>query len=622
MPVMPAVSVPRVPLPPVVPPPGLVAQPQPAAQAPQPLPPPNPLPFGDDRIRLPRLAQPPGVLGATPVPTPKDLEHYRQFVEGVIDPRNTLDLIEGRARLILLKVTPTRTQIADEAIANFRVLEPRGTQMTIIGRKVGTTVLNLWFPDPANKDKEQVLSYLIRVLPDPELRARLEAIYKALEIEINKAFPQSRVRLALVGDKLMVSGQAHDVYEATQILRILNANAPGNQNQNQNQGQGGQAAGPANRPPIATLIPTGNPFDPLRPIQTPGLESYETAAGQSVINNLRVPGEQQISLKVVVAEVNRAAARTIGMNWHVTNQNGIQVFAQNTGQLGTAGATAGTTGVNGQSVGSGIGTGQINLPITLDNGRIPIALQALRTLSYARSLAEPTLTTMNGQMAMFLAGGQFPVPVIGGFGSFGAGGGGLQGVQFVPFGVQLMFTPTLTDRDRIRLTVMSTVSTRNPAAGTNIGGSNVSGLNARTFMTTVELREGQTLAVAGLIQNDIGANAARVPFFGDLPIIGRAFSLEQTSHGEEELVVLITPQLVHPMEPKEIPPLPGCDVFEPGDLEFYLLGRLESRRSYDYRSAVRTDIHRMLRYRHCEDTYIIGPTGHANVPGVVPAGYK
>ncbi len=560
----------------------------PPAKGAQPAPPPNPLGLADDKVRLPRL----GVLGGTPNPTEKDLEDFRQFVDGVVDPRNTLDLIEGRARVILLKATPTRTQVADPTIVSIRVLEPQGTQITIIGQKPGITVLNLWFQDPAKKDREKILSYLVRVLPDPEARERLEAIYKQLEIEINKAFPNSRVRLQLVGDKLMISGQAHDVYEATQILRIARANAPG---------QGGGQQGAAPRPPVTTIVPTGNPFDQLRAVDTPGLESYQTAGGPNVINNMRVPGEQQVSLRVVVAEVNRAAARSIGLNFSFINNRGIQVFGQETGGLLTGGGVA-----------SGAG-GLVNLPVNLDNGQIPIAINALRTLNYARSLAEPNLTTMNGQTATFFAGGQFPVPVLGGFGALG-GVGGLQGVQFVPFGVQLSFNPIITDRDRIRLTVNATVSTRDNSQSTNVGGSNVPGLNARTFSTTIELREGQTMAVAGLIQTNTGATSSRVPFFGDLPVVGRLASFQQTSSGEQELVVLVTPELIHPLEPGEVPPLPGCDVFEPGDLEFYLLGRLESRRSYDYRTSVRTDIHRMLRYRRCEDLYIVGPSGHVEPP--------
>ncbi len=557
------------------------------------LPSPRLLPFEDDRVRLPRLAGT-GILGTTPVPTEKDLEQFRQFIEGVIDPRNTLDLIEGRARIILLKATPTRTQIADETVATFRVLEPDGRQMTIIGQKAGITVLNLWFPDPKEKGRDVILSYLVRVFPDPEAKERLEAVYKALEAEINRAYPRSRVRLTLVGDKILVSGQAHDIQEAYQILRIVGANAPGQQNQQQQ------------RPnvPASALFPTGNPFDPLRPGQTPGLEEYLTAGGPNVINNLRIPGEQQVMLRVMVAEVNRAAARSIGVNFNIINNQGTLIFGQQTGGL-----IAGLTQQPGQGLGAAV-----NLPVNLDNGQIPIAINALRTLNYAKSLAEPTLTARNGATAFFLAGGQFPVPVIGGFGQFGQFGGGLQGVQFVPFGVQLFFTPVITDRDRIRLTVTATVSTRDNAAATNFAGALVPGLNTRTFSTTVELREGQTMAVAGLIQTNLGAQADRVPFFGDLPFVGRLASFQRTTAGEQELVILVTPELVHPLEPHELPKLPGSDIFEPGDLEFYLLGRLESRRAYDYRSTVMTDLHRMLSYRRCERNYIIGPSGHSQEP--------
>ena len=245
----------------------------------------------------------------------------------------------------------------------------------------------------------------------------------------------------------------------------------------------------------------------------------------------------------------------------------------------------------------------------IDNGRIVSAITALRSLNFARTLAEPNLVAINGQPASFQAGGEFPVPVTTGLVT------GLQGVVFVPFGVQLRFIPYVTDRDRIRLVVSSNVSTRDPASGATIGGASVPGLNTRNFVSTVELRDGQTLAVAGLIQNSYGANATRVPLFGDLPIIGRLFALDGSSSNEQELVVLITPMLVHPYDPHQVPPLPGSDIFEPGDLEFYLLGRLESRRPYDYRASVRTDIHRMLRYRHCDDVFISGPHGHSPGPG-------
>lgn len=166
-------------------------------------------------------AQPPRKLGSTPVPTAQELERERQFIGGVVDPQNTLDLIAGRTRVIMLKETPTRTHVADTAIASFRLLPPDGKQMIVLGARPGITVVNLWFADPQNKDVEQVLSYMVRVFPDPEARARLAASYKALEAEVNAAFPNSRVRLDLVGDKVKMSGQAHDVREAGLIQRVI-----------------------------------------------------------------------------------------------------------------------------------------------------------------------------------------------------------------------------------------------------------------------------------------------------------------------------------------------------------------------------------------------------------------
>jgi pilus assembly protein CpaC len=612
--------------------------------------------FRPGQVRLERLGGP-GAFGTTPVPTAKDLAQQSQFIQQLVDPGNVLDLVLNRTRVLITKQAPTRVQMGDERIATYRVLSP--TEIALIGQQVNTTVLNLWFPDPKDAQKEIILSYLIRVIPDPEVRERLERTYKALQEEINNAFPDSLICLFLVGDKLVITGQPKDVAEATQILRIVQSNAPGGGG---GVGGGGQTSNTPNGIPITSLQPTGyNPNDPNAPNGLPGMSNFLIAGGPSVINLMRVPGEQQVMLKVMVAEVNRSAARSIGVNFNITTNSGLTVFGQSTGNLfaGGAGAFGGIGGIGGAGTGAGnIGIGGFinpgfgssisNLAINLSNGNIPIAISALRNMNYARSLAEPNLVTMNGQTAFFFAGGQFPVPVISGFTA-----AGLQGVNFIPFGVQLMFTPYVSDKDRIRLSMYATVSTRNESIGSSGfggggggggfgggglgggglgggglggglgggggGGGFVSGLNSRTFSTTVELREGQTLAVAGLIQNSIGGDATRVPFFGDLPLIGSLFGFNGTSHSEQELVVLVTPELVHPLEPKECPPLPGADIFEPGDLEFYLLNRMESRRTYDYRSSVRTDMARMAAYRHCEDVYILGPHGQTNAPPNRPA---
>jgi pilus assembly protein CpaC len=548
-----------------------------------------PMPKGQfpEGSRMSSLPEVSGVLGQTPRPTAEQLKISNQFIQQVIDPAYTFDIIVNRTRIILLKETPSKIQVADESLISHNLLEPK--QMLVNGRRVGSTVMTLWFPDPKDRTKEIILSYLVRVLPDPEAARRFLAILKALQADINKKFPDSMIYIDVVGDKVMVSGQAKDVQQATQILRIVRGNLPPD----------------TQRLPVTNLNVNVNPGDLLNPTGTPGLDSFLTAGGPNIINNIRIPGQQQVMLRVVVAEVNRTAARSIGMNFNIINKKGTNVFGQQTGDL-TVPSNVLTQQQNNTS---GV---LANLPIILDNGQIPIAIVALKTLNYARSLAEPNLTALNGQTASFQAGGSFPVPVVGGLG--GSATVGLQGVQFIPYGVLLNFTPVILDRDRIKLQIQANVSTRDTSTGASIGTTSVPGLTTRNFTTTVEMREGQTMAVAGLMQTNIASETNRVPFFGDIPFLCRFMGYDTLQSGEQELVILVTPELVAPMEKKEVPKLPGSDLFEPSDFDFYFWGRLENRRSMDYRSQAMNDIHRMIRYHHAEQQYIFGPVGHTDDP--------
>ncbi len=571
------------------------------AQAPQQVPPfrtngsaepanelPAPQPAGTEVVpvrRWPRFGGrlPPELAG----PAGRDPEveaAYGRYVDRMIDPETTLDLVVARPRLLVFRQPPIRYQLADDKLASALLVSP--TELSLTGNEVGSTVLNLWFADP-DTGETQVLSYLVRIFEDPHQRLELDRLYAALETEINQAFPDSHVDLALVGDKIVVRGEARDIVEAAQILRLVSAHAPD-----------------AERRPAAieqinfldrTLLLPTNPGDvalgPLdqRDEYAPDLlRSIFAELSPQVVNLLRVPGEQQVMLRVTVAEVNRSAARSIGLNFSIANDRGVPVFSQLTGGLTDA-----------------------NLPAFLDNGQVFLAIEALRSLNMAKALAEPNLVTLNGQPARFRAGGQFPVPA-----SQVAFGGVGQGVAFVPFGVQLQFLPYITDRDRVRLNVAAIVSTRDEGLGTNIGGSplaggtNVSGLQARSFQTSVELREGQTLAVAGLLQTNFSASTTRIPLWGDLPLIGHTGGRSNTTSDEQELVILITPELVHPLPACHTPPLPGDDLFEPSDVEFFLGNRLEGRHSRGFRSAARTDWHRLVAFRRCEDRWLIGPQGH------------
>jgi pilus assembly protein CpaC len=544
----------------------------------------------------------PGLPGRADTPAPfqpsaEVQKEFSRFVEREVDPENILRLYLGRPKLLLLKERPKRVQIPDDKTAAVDIITER--EISVTGRTTGTTVLNIWFADPLNPMRDRVLSYLVIVTePLESLQAR-EAVqdflreerkrrYKTLEADIMASFPRSLVKLDLRGDMLVLSGQAHDVTDADRIARLVEAHAPRVDDK---------------------VIQTANlnlRFDLRGGELPPDLKSILESERVNVVNLLRIPGEQQVMLRVTVAEVNRAALRSIGANFAVANRQGI-VFANRTGSLINNVNLGGSGGSGNTNTFSGLA----NLPSLIDNGQLFLAINALRNLNFARTLAEPNLTALNGRTAEFRSGGEFPVPVV-----TGQTQQGLQGVEFIPFGVQLRFTPMITDRDRIRLQVSSEVSTREPGIGGTVGNTSVPGRNTRNFNTEVELREGETLAVAGILQTNYGATADRVPLFGDLPLVGRLGAFDRASAGEQELVILVTPELVRPTPCHKLPPLPGAEIREPGDKEFYLLGRLEGRRAEDYRSPVRTDIHRMLRYNHNEDVFITGPFGYSHcLPG-------
>jgi pilus assembly protein CpaC len=569
-------------------------------------------PFTSDQVRLPLLP-----FGGTPKPSAQTLRRFNEFVEEIRDTENTLDLVENRPRLMRLKQQPFRIQLGDEAIANYILVTER--ELSLTGAKVGTTVLNLWFANPVDPDKPALLSYLVRVVPDPEARERLERVYSALETELNRNFPNSVVKLSLVGDRLLIRGQAKDVEEAAQILRIVGANAPG---------------GPEEIPldsDAGTDVATTMGVDPItgemrvqevRTMPQPQLESYQlrrraggpagTNANNSnqgvggpnagrfgrrnsnVINMLRVPGVHQVTLKVTVAELNRSALRSIGAKttFGGSGDVGFLSFATSATASPAAGFLPGPLG----------GAGGAFL---VDTGEFDLALTALKRLGYARSLAEPNLTTLNGKPANLQIGGQFPVPQAQSFTT-----SAVQTVAFIDFGVRLQFIPIVTDGNRVRLNVFADISDRDDANAADIGGTLVPSLDTRNFNTQVELRESQTLAVAGLIRNRLRGNSARVPFLGEIPLVGRLFKSDSVEYEETELVVLVTPHLVSPLDAEERPPLPTATVYEPTDAEFFLLGRIEGRRTEDFRSPARSDLHRMEAFRRCQQQYILGPSGY------------
>ena len=193
------------------------------------------------------------------------------------------------------------------------------------------------------------------------------------------------------------------------------------------------------------------------------------------------------------------------------------------------------------------------------------------------------------------------------------GGTAVVTVQFANFGAILSFLPQILANDVIRLDVEPVFSQLNFGAGTTINGGQVPAIDQRSARTVVELREGQTLAIAGLLQSTTNAKTLRIPGLGDLPIVGPWFSFQQIQTVETELVVLVTPELVAPMEAGTVPESPGDRVLQPNDFEFFFLGRIESRLGRDFRATVRQeDPLNVMKHFQSEDQWVIGPHGHAD----------
>ena len=541
-----------------------------------------PVPSNARRLQ-PRLqADLPPELSQRPSGDEATVRKAKRFIPTAIEPELSLKLLVGRPKILQLTQTPKRIYTPTDTIINTEIIDQEsGKEVAVTGLKPGTTTLIFWFEDPSAPGGQTTIAYEVQVFDDP-LLARPTG---DLAADLNKSFPNSFIELEEVGGRLIVRGQVPDVQEMTQILSVLSGARGVNP---------GVARAARSRTGRSSVTVTAFQSDPL-------LEEDQAASRRrdinelellqaGIVNQLKVVGEQQVMLKVTVAEVNRSAARNIGLNFDVENG----VFQTTTGTQATGGGATQQTG---------------NILTSIDMGQVAASIQALRTMNLSRTLAEPNLIALNGESADFQAGGQFPIPVIS---SSGGGGNNLQGVQFVPLGVQLQFTPLIQDRDVIRLRLNAEVSTRDESLGTNIGGGGgqVAGLNSRNFSTTVQLRSGQTIAVAGLLQTNYGASTDRIPFWGDLPLIGSTGGVNRSSSGEQELVILVTPHIVSAIDASEGPALPGSDVYEPTDIEFYVANRLESRRSRDYRASVRTDYVRQKHAEQCyPENYMIGQIG-------------
>lgn len=295
-----------------------------------------------------------------------------------------------------------------------------------------------------------------------------------------------------------------------------------------------------------------------------------------LLDSKRQTLKTQVQTDIKIAEVSRSAARSIGFSF--LNRDNNDFF----GRLGPPGTSSGITADAGGGTSFISPTGfqplddAFNLVFFSDSDNISALVSILERRGLMRTLAEPSLLAMSGQTATFLAGGEFPIPVTQGRGGGGDGGNSIT-VEFKEFGIRLSLTPTVLQQDRIVLKVAPEVSELDIDSGVNVQGLQIPGIRVRRTDTTVELGDGESFVISGLVGQDLGANVDKVPWLGDIPILGTFFRSTNYTRQDRELIMIVTPHLVTPLAKGTKVPLPGekYDEYDPDSAELFFFERGE-----------------------------------------------
>jgi Flp pilus assembly secretin CpaC len=420
-------------------------------------------PFAPAQARLPVTGvSAPEMPGNAAVPTTADLELAGKYCPGMRDPSHTIDVLQGRTRLMKMTQMPKRIHVSVPEALTCTII---GTNdLAIVGNRVGTAVLNVWFVGAEDPGKKILLSYLVRIYPDPETKIRVTQVFKSLEAEINGMFPHSQVQLKFVGDALIVWGHAHDRREAGLILSVVTANAAA---ANQAEVQ----PPPGVYPGIATSAGTAPALHPAA----------------KVIDMLSISDEPRVNVKVAFVEVNRSAANRFGSNYAHSNQ-----------------------------------------AVCLNSGLVLGEIGTLQNLRCANCVAEPRFAAQAGQAVNLKSSGQFPA----------ATG---NNASSIPYEVHLTCACEGADQDHLRLHVSAAANTSDARFLAAVGSPVQTGLNLRQYDATVEIREGQTFVLSGIVQSSGGTKHSPFPWMRG-PV------------GEQELVILLTPEFTHAARGAETPP--------------------------------------------------------------------
>jgi pilus assembly protein CpaC len=342
---------------------------------------------------------------------------------------------------------------------------------------------------------------LIVVTGDDHIAAAIAVVVsrdaEGIQRELKKALPDAAVDLSFIGNRLVVKGQVKSVDEAVDVSSVAKSLAP---------------------------------------------------RGTKPLNHSSFASSHQINIRVRFAQVSRSSLNSLGVNWSAAINSGALNFALATGSFLQSAASSPATAFG--TLASTVSTRHANVNALID---------ALQQEGVVTLLAEPNLTTVSGETASFLAGGEIPIPVPQSLST--------TTIEYKPFGVSLSFTPTLLPGDRIGLRVRPEVSSISASNSVSVNGYSVPALTVSRADTTIEVASGDTFAIAGLFQQDVNNAISKFPWVGDLPVLGPLFRSESFQRNESELLILITPYIVRPTtEPGAPLPtdlLPGASAAPP-----------------------------------------------------------
>jgi len=405
----------------------------------------------------------------------------------------TLHLLVGRSLVITSPTRIKRVSLADPTIAEAVVISP--TQVLVNGKAPGGVSLIIW--NEADESQSFEVSVDIDVL--------------GLTQKIHEVFPSEKVQIETSGNVVMLSGRISSEQVADKILEVVKNAAP-------------KVTSLMEVPPAPTA---------------------------------------QISLQVRFAEVNRVAINEFGVNilrnfgsnmpMSTTTQQFSPPSTTQTQSVTSNGTTSTTTTSGNQFLISNL----LNVAIFRPDINLAAFIQALQENNLLEILAEPNLLTESGKEASFLAGGQFPYPVLQ---SVTAGTSGAITIQFKDFGVRLAFTPTLREDGMIHLKVEPEVSSLDFSNAVTLNGFLIPALATDHVTSEMDLRDNQSFAIAGLMDNRVTEQLQKIPGIGDIPILGELFKSHNVNKTKTELVVIVTPHIVQPLAAGQVPPTPMYSV--------------------------------------------------------------